>query len=136
VVAIDIPLKIDLKVEQGYTVRGLKFRVGRTYRTNVHLDFIRPGRPVENGYLQSFNGKLRDECLNLEAFFTLADARHKLGLWRQDYNHHRPHSSLADRTLAEFAATWRDGNDAACVRLENPSRFTFPPHDDGCYPKN
>ena len=66
----------------------------------MHLDFIRPGRPVENGYIESFNGKLRDECLNVEVFFTLADARRKLALWLHDYNHHRPHSALADRTPA------------------------------------
>jgi putative transposase len=93
------------------------------YRNGVHLDFIRPGRPVENGYIESFNGKLRDECLNVEVFFTLADARHKLAVWRQDYNHHRPHSSLADRTPAEFAATASGGNAADCVRLENAARF-------------
>jgi putative transposase len=75
------------------------------YRNSVHLDFIRPGRPVENGYIESFNGKLRDECLNVEVFFNLADARRKLYLWRRDYNHHRPHSALDDRTPAEFAAT-------------------------------
>jgi putative transposase len=75
------------------------------YRNGVHLDFIRPGRPVENGYIESFNGKLRDECLNVEVFFNLADARRKLYLWRRDYNHHRPHSALDDRTPAEFATT-------------------------------
>jgi len=75
------------------------------YRNGVHLDFIRPGRPVENGYIESFNGKLRDECLNVEVFFHLADAWRKLHLWRRDYNHHRPHSALADRTPASFAAT-------------------------------
>ena len=48
------------------------------YTNGVHLDFIRPGRPVENGYIESFNGSLRDECLNVEVFFTLADARRKL----------------------------------------------------------
>src|SRR5271154_5476461 len=48
------------------------------YQNRVHLDFIRPGRPVENGYIESFNGRLRDECLNVEVFFTLADARQKL----------------------------------------------------------
>jgi putative transposase len=74
------------------------------YRSGVHLDFIRPGKPVENGYIESFNGKLRDECLNVEVFFNLADARRKLYLWRRDYNHHRPHSALDDRTPAEFAA--------------------------------
>lgn len=93
------------------------------YRNAVYLDFIRPGRPVENGYIESFNGRLRDECLNVEVFFSLADARHKLALWHQDYNHHRPHSSLADRTPAEFAATMSGGNDADCVRVENASRF-------------
>jgi putative transposase len=61
------------------------------YKNGVHLDFIRPGRPVENGYIESFNGKLRDECLNVEVFFNLADARRKLYLWRRDYNRHRPH---------------------------------------------
>jgi putative transposase len=66
------------------------------YTNNVHLDFIRPGRPTENGYIESFNGRLRDECLNVEVFFTLTDARRKLALWRHDYNHHRPHSALAD----------------------------------------
>ncbi len=74
-------------------------------RNGVHLDFIRPGRPVENGCIESFNGRLRDECLNVEVFFNLADARRKLYLWRCDYNHHRPHSALDDRTPAEFAAT-------------------------------
>jgi putative transposase len=76
------------------------------YANGVHLDFIRPGRPVENGYIESFNGRLRDECLNVEVFFTLADARKKLEHWHQDYNHHRPHSALDDRTPGEFAASW------------------------------
>jgi hypothetical protein len=55
-----------------------------------------------------FNGKLRDECPNVEVFFSLADARKKLALWREDYNQHRPHSALDDRTPAEFAASWVD----------------------------
>ena len=83
------------------------------YSNEAHLDFIRPGRPVENGYIESFSGRLRDECLNLEVFFSLADARRKLALWLHDYNHHRPHSALADRTLAEFAARCSGGNDTA-----------------------
>jgi putative transposase len=69
----------------------------------VKLDFIRPGRPVENGNVESFHGRLRDECLNAELFFSLADAQNKLDAWRDDYNRHRPHSALADRTPAEFA---------------------------------
>jgi putative transposase len=93
------------------------------YRNGVHLDFIRPGKPVENGYIESFNGKLRDECLNVEVFFTLADARRKLHLWRRDYNHQRPHSALADRTPAEFAALASGGKDGDETALENASRF-------------
>ena len=93
------------------------------YKNGIHLDFIRPGRPVENGYIESFNGKLRDKCLNVEIFFTLADARQKLDVWHRDYNYYRPHSALADRTPAEFAAACSGGNDADRVRLENASRF-------------
>ena len=93
------------------------------YTNSVHLDFIRPGRPVENGYIESFNGRLRDECLNVEVFFSLADARRKLALWLHDYNHHRPHSALADRTPAEFAAIFSGGKDGDKAALENASRF-------------
>jgi ligand-binding SRPBCC domain-containing protein len=74
-----------------------------SYKNGVKLDLIRPGKPVENGYIESFHGRLRDECLNGEIFFDLADAREKLEHWRRDYNEHRPHSSLDDRTPAEFA---------------------------------
>ena len=93
------------------------------YKNGVHLDFIRPGKPVENGYIESFNGKLRDECLNVEVFFNLADARRKLYLWRRDYNHQRPHSALDDRTPAEFAATCRRGKDGDITALEDASRL-------------
>jgi putative transposase len=94
------------------------------YQNSVHLDFIRPGRPVENGYIESFNGRLRDECLNVEVFFTLADARRKLAFWHHDYNHDRPHSALADRTPAEFAAI-SGGNDGDKAALENAPRFPY-----------
>jgi putative transposase len=60
---------------------------------------------VQNGYIESFNGRLRDECLNGEVFFDVADAREKLERWRRDYNHERPHSAPADRSPAEFAGT-------------------------------
>ena len=73
------------------------------HQAAVKMDFIRPGRPVENGFIESFNGRLRDECLNGEVFFDLADAQRKLERWRADYNEHRPHSALSDRTPAEFA---------------------------------
>lgn len=59
----------------------------------------------DNGYIESFNGSLRDECLNEEIFDSLADARRKLALWRYDYNHVRPHSSLGNQTPAEARRT-------------------------------
>lgn len=70
----------------------------------VQLCFIRPGRPVENGFIESFNGRLRDECLNVEWFPTLSEAQRRLALWREHYNHQRPHSALDDRAPAVFAA--------------------------------
>jgi putative transposase len=76
---------------------------GWAHQAGVTLDFIRPGRPVQNGYIESFNGRMRDECLNGEIFFSLADAREKLERWRRDYNEKRPHTALSDRTPEEFA---------------------------------
>ena len=69
----------------------------------VPLIYIQPGKPVQNSYIESFNGRFRDECLNANWFENLADARRKLEAWRLDYNQARPHSSLAYRTPAEFA---------------------------------
>ena len=69
----------------------------------IKLDFIRPGKPNENAHIESFNGRLRDECLNVTQFTSLDDARHKIEAWRQDYNHTRPHSSLRNLTPHEFA---------------------------------
>jgi putative transposase len=74
----------------------------------VQLCFIRPGRPVENGFIEDFNGRLRDECLNVEWFASLEDARRKLAKFREHYNRERPHSSLADRTPSAFAALHRE----------------------------
>jgi putative transposase len=74
------------------------------YRTGVQLSFIRPGKPNENAYIESFNGKFRDECLNEHWFISLAHARSIIEDWRIEYNTERPHSSLANRTPQEFAA--------------------------------
>jgi putative transposase len=70
----------------------------------VELLHIQPGKPMQNGHIESFNGKLRDECLNVSWFQNLFDARRKIEQWRRDYNEQRPHSSLGYRTPAEFAA--------------------------------
>jgi putative transposase len=61
---------------------------------------------VENGYIESFNGRLRDECLNVSLFFSLEDAREKLGTWQRDYNLARPHSALGDETPTAFSTAW------------------------------
>lgn len=71
---------------------------------DVRLDFIRPGCPVENCFIESFNGKLRDECLNLQHFVTLAEARRAVDAWRHAYNTERPHRGLGQCTPAEYAA--------------------------------
>ena len=73
------------------------------YRRAVQLSFIRPGKPNENAYIESFNGKFRDECLNEHWFLSLAHARSVIEDWRVEYNTERPHSSLGNRTPAEFA---------------------------------
>ena len=69
----------------------------------VVLDFIRPGKPVDNAYIESFNGRLRDECLNAHWFLSVADARRQIAAWRTSYNAARPHAGLAGRTPDEFA---------------------------------
>ena len=73
------------------------------YRKGVKLDFIRPGKPIENAYAESFNGRLRDECLNTNWFVSLKEAREIIESWREDYNHVRPHSSLNNLTPLEYA---------------------------------
>jgi putative transposase len=73
------------------------------YRRGVVLHFIRPGKPVDNAFIESFNGKFRDECLNENWFLDLDDARRRIETWRHDYNTVRPHSALGNRTPAEYA---------------------------------
>lgn len=73
------------------------------YQNKVDLKFIQPGKPVQNAYIESFNGKFRDECLNQHWFFDLDEARVEIEKWRKDYNENRPHSSLRMKTPNEFA---------------------------------
>jgi len=84
-------------------------------RASVRTLYIQKASPWENGYVESFNGKLRDELLNRELFLSLAEARYVLDEWRLDYNHRRPHSSLNWQTPAAYAAT-----------LNEPVAGTFP----------
>ena len=75
------------------------------YRRGVKLNFIRPGKPIENAFAESFNGRLRDECLNTNWFINLKEAREIIENWREDYNQVRPHNSLNNLTPAEYAKT-------------------------------
>jgi putative transposase len=74
------------------------------YARGVRLAFIRPGKPVENAYIESFNGRLRDECLNEHWFMNMAHARSVIERWRIEYNTERPHSALGYLTPAQYAA--------------------------------
>jgi putative transposase len=82
--------------------------------------YITPGKPSENGFTESLNGRIRDECLNEHWFLSLEEARAVVEEWRHDYNNVRPHSSLAYETPAEFAARNRHGAIAPCL-LRIPS---------------
>jgi putative transposase len=75
---------------------------GWAYRHGVKLNFIRPGKPIENAYAESFIGRLRDECLNENWFISLSHAREVIENWRIDYNKGRPHTSLGGLTPREF----------------------------------
>ena len=72
------------------------------YERGVTLHFIQPGKPTQNAFAESFNGRFREECLNEHWFTTLADAREKIEAWRRDYNTARPHGSLGHLTPQEF----------------------------------
>jgi putative transposase len=74
----------------------------------IRLLHIQPGRPMQNGWVESFNGRFRDECLNANWFTTMADAGQKIEAWREQYNNERPHSSLGYRTPSEFAANLQE----------------------------
>jgi putative transposase len=77
------------------------------YANGVVLNFIRPGKPVGNAYIESFNGRFRDECLNERGFLTMAHARQVIERWRIEYNTERPHSSLGDLTPEGYARSCR-----------------------------
>lgn len=90
------------------------------YAHGIKMDFIRPGKPVENAVIESFNRRFRDECLNTHVFISLHDARQKIEAWRIDYNEHRPHGSLGDLTPQEFI------EQAATTGLQEARNSQFP----------
>jgi len=101
---------------------GSEFYSRRTdawaYQRGIRLVFSRPGKPMDNPFIESFNGRLRDEHLNVELFFSIADAQRKILEWQRDYNEDRPHSSLGDIRLTRACAT----RDDAGVRANSAER--------------
>jgi putative transposase len=85
------------------------------YQRGIRLNFIRPGRPVENAHIESFNGRLRDECLNTHWFTSVDEARRILEDWRRAYNETRPHSSLADLVPSQYLTQLLDLKPAAAL---------------------
>jgi putative transposase len=90
------------------------------YARGVTLSYIQPGKPMQNGFIESFNGSLRDECLNLHWFSSLDDARQVIEAWREDYNTVRPHSSLQGRT----PRAWADQHKGCDAPLATPAGMT------------
>jgi putative transposase len=92
------------------------------YERDVELDFSRPGKPTDNAMVESFNGRLRQECLNEHWFMSLQDARHKIEAWRSFYNEERPHSALDWQTPKEFAL--RNGSKPCLQTNKEPDLLT------------
>ena len=96
------------------------------YQRRIRHHFIQPGKPMQNGTCESFNGRFRDECLNEHWFRSLPEARRIAEAWRNDYNHRRPHGPLGDITPAEAAQRW-DSLRSPTAPSANPSETTLNP---------
>lgn len=97
------------------------------YANRVEHRFIAPGKPTQNAYVESFNGKLRDECLNEHEFLNLQNARAQIETFRDEYNFIRPHQSLDDLTPAEFAARSASPHGGS-LSVDHPSLATSSVH--------
>lgn len=95
----------SLRIDNGPEFTSRHFLAWAKLR-NIRLVHIQPGKPTQNSFVESFNGRFRDECLNAHWFENLDDATRKIEAWRVEYNETRPHSALAYRTPAEFARLW------------------------------
>ncbi len=90
------------------------------YEHGVTMDFSRPGKPMDNAMIESFNGSFRDECLNVNWFLSIEDAREKIEMWRQDYNEFLPHSSLGELTPQQFADKFMSVQSQKTIFLNGP----------------
>jgi putative transposase len=89
------------------SLRGAYWTRGRT-AAGSRWPFIQPGKPTQNAFIESFNSRLRDECLNAHWFVTVTEAQLTIEAWRDDYNTQHPHASLSHRTPSEFADHWKE----------------------------
>lgn len=80
------------------------------YQKGIEIEYIQPGKPIQNAYIESFNSRLREECLNEHAFRDLEHAQKKIEAWRRYYNEERPHSALDMQTPVDFERDWIDKN--------------------------
>ena len=110
-------LRVTRELDQAFSERGMPKAIVSDNGTEftsmailkwvqdngIDWHYIQPGKPTQNAFIESFNGKLRDECLNETLFSSLADAREELEKWQEDYNQQRPHSSIGNLTPFEFA---------------------------------
>ena len=97
----EVGFPTTIRVDQGseFVSRDLDLWA---YQRDVTLDFSRPGKPTDNAFIESFNGKFRAECLNAHWFMSLDDARRKCEAWRRDYNEERPHSAIGNKVPIEL----------------------------------
>jgi putative transposase len=114
-------LPVVIQSDNGPEFRGLVMDEW-AYRRGVRLQFIEPGKPIQNAFIESFNSRLRDECLNEQVFVSLADARQRIEQWRVQYNRERPHSSLGYLAPEEFAASTGQTGSAPAARNAWPAK--------------
>jgi transposase InsO family protein len=139
-VARELTTLIGLRGKPGMIVsdNGTEFTsnvmLGWAQEHRITWHFIAPGKPMQNGFCESFNGRMRDELLNESLFFGLDHARTRISAWAEDYNQRRPHSALRYLTPAAYAATLR----TTCDRLRNPDQLrrshVAPPAPQGVKP--
>jgi putative transposase len=114
------PLSITVDHGTEFTSKALE---DWAYQRGVKLDFTHPGKPTDNGHIESFNGRLRDECLNVNQFTSVDDACEQIERWRLDYNAYRPHSSLGNLTPSEYATLRQDKRTSEAA--ESQSRTAY-----------
>jgi putative transposase len=94
-------LPSKLRCDNGPEMTSREF-MDWAFRRKIEIEYIEPGKPIQNAFIESFNSRIRDECLNEELFLDLADAKKKIERWRKSYNDRRPHSSIGMKTPKQF----------------------------------